>query len=40
MEAARTMSDYNTAAVAVLDMSGRPVGVVTATSLAGLHDLG
>jgi len=39
IEAARAMSDYNTAAVAVLDLDGRPVGVVTATSIAGLHIL-
>lgn len=40
IEAARAMSDYNTAAVAVLDGEGCPVGVVTATSIAGLHILG
>lgn len=40
LDAARAMTDYNTAAVAVLDEAGRPVGVVTATSLAGLHSLG
>ena len=39
IEAARAMSDYNTAAVAVLDGDGRPVGVVTATSIAGLNSL-
>ena len=39
LEAARAMNDYNTAAVAVLDAEGRPVGVVTATSIAGLNDL-
>jgi len=39
LEAARAMSDYNTAAVAVLDGEGRPVGFVTATSIAGLNDL-
>jgi CIC family chloride channel protein len=39
LEAARVMSDYNTAAVAVLDGGGRPVGVVTAASIAGLNDL-
>jgi len=40
IEAARAMSDYNTAAVAVLDTDGRPIGVVTAASLAGLNSLG
>lgn len=39
IEAAKAMSDYNTAAVAVLDETGRPVGVVTATSIAGLNNL-
>ncbi|MFT4597028.1 MAG: CIC family chloride channel protein [Paracrocinitomix sp.] len=39
LEAARAMNDYNTAAVAVLDAEGRPIGVVTATSIAGLNDL-
>jgi CIC family chloride channel protein len=39
IEAARTMNDYNTAAVAVLDGSGEPVGMVTATSIAGLGTL-
>ena len=40
IDAARAMSDYNTAAIAVLDDDGQPVGVVTATSIAGLNDLG
>lgn len=39
LEAARAMSDYNTAAVAVLDDDGCPMGFVTATSIAGLNDL-
>ena len=38
-DAARLMSDYNTAAVVVLDDDDRPSGIVTATSLAGLNDL-
>jgi CIC family chloride channel protein len=37
--AAEQMSKYNAAALAVLDSDGVPVGVVTATSLAGLDDL-
>lgn len=40
IEAARAMSTYNTAAVAVVGADGRPIGVVTATSIAGLHILG
>ena len=39
LEAARAMNDYNTAAIVVLDGAGKPVGMVTATSIAGLNDL-
>ncbi len=38
-EAARLMNDYDTAVVAVVDSSNRPVGVITPLSLAGLHQL-
>ncbi len=38
-EAADQMSKYNAAALAVLDSDGVPIGVVTATSLAGLDEL-
>lgn len=39
MEAARIMNTYNCAAIAVVDADGRPHGVVTAESLAGLRDI-
>ncbi len=39
IEAARIMNDNDTAAVAVLDQAGRPCGVVSAMSLAGLPEL-
>ncbi|MFW2381087.1 MAG: chloride channel protein [Acidimicrobiales bacterium] len=38
-DAAEQLSTYNAAALAVLDTDGVPIGVVTATSLAGLDHL-
>lgn len=38
-DAAQLMSQHNTAALAVLDSEGLPIGVVTASSLAGLDEL-
>lgn len=39
MEAARIMSTYNCAAIAVVDDDAFPIGIVTAESLAGLSDI-
>ncbi len=38
-EAAKLMNDYDTAVIAVVDATNRPVGVITPMSLAGLHQL-
>ncbi len=38
-EAARVMATYSTAAVAVVDASGKPVGIATTESIAGLADM-
>lgn len=39
LEAARLMNEYNSAAVAVLDDEGVPIGIITSASLAGVDDL-
>ncbi len=39
MDAARLMNQNDTAAVAVIDAEGMPIGVVSALSLTGLRDL-
>lgn len=38
IDAARLMNKHDTAAIAVVDNDGKPVGVISTTSLAGLHE--